>query len=399
MAALSERLNTPVSSAELERRWAAVRKGMEDRGIDVLVMQNNNDFMGGYVKYLTDLPATNGYPVTVIFPRDEGMTLISQGPFGLDTELPGDGDGVRRGVKRLMGVPSYHTAHYTGEYDAELAVKALEDYKGAKVGLLSVASIPHMFVEYLKKNAPTNEDFVNASDMVDEIRAIKSPEEIKLMRATAQLQDTQMQAAFAAVAPGRKDMEVMSAARHAGTVLGSEQGWYMCASGPVGTAAVMSPPHQQARTIRNGDQFTILIENSGAGGMYTELGRTCVLGKASDEMQDEFAFVLEAREHTLKMLKPGASCKEIWESHNDFMRANGKPEETRLYCHSQGYDMVERPLVRFDEDMPLAANMVVAVHPTYVTSTTYSWACDNYLITESGCERIHDFPEEITELG
>lgn len=399
MVSLSERLNTPVSSAELERRWAAVRKGMEERGIDVLVMQNNNDFMGGYVKYLTDLPATNGYPVTVIFPREEGMTLISQGPFGLDTELPGDGDGVRRGVKRLMGVPSYQTAHYTGEYDAELAVKALEEYKGAKVGLLSVASIPHMFVEYLKKNAPTNEDFVNASDMVDEIRAIKSPEEIKLMRATAQLQDTQMQAAFAAVAPGRKDMEVMSAARHAGTVLGSEQGWYMCASGPVGTAAVMSPPHQQARTIRNGDQFTILIENSGAGGMYTELGRTCVLGKASDEMKDEFAFVLEAREHTLKMLKPGASCKEIWESHNDFMRANGKPEETRLYCHSQGYDMVERPLVRFDEDMPLAANMVVAVHPTYVTSTTYSWACDNYLITESGCERIHDFPEEITELG
>lgn len=399
MVSLSERLNTPVSSAELERRWAAVRKGMEERGIDVLVMQNNNDFMGGYVKYLTDLPATNGYPVTVIFPREEGMTLISQGPFGLDTELPGDGDGVRRGVKRLMGVPSYQTAHYTGEYDAELAVKALEEYKGAKVGLLSVASIPHMFVEYLKKNAPTNEDFVNASDMVDEIRAIKSPEEIKLMRATAQLQDTQMQAAFAAVAPGRKDMEVMSAARHAGTVLGSEQGWYMCASGPVGTAAVMSPPHQQARTIRNGDQFTILIENSGAGGMYTELGRTCVLGKASDEMKEEFAFVLEAREHTLKMLKPDASCKEIWESHNDFMRANGKPEETRLYCHSQGYDMVERPLVRFDEDMPLAANMVVAVHPTYVTSTTYSWACDNYLITESGCERIHDFPEEITELG
>ncbi len=132
--------------------------------------------------------------------------------------------------------------------------------------------------------------------------------------------------------------------------------------------------------------------------MYTELGRTCVLGKASQEMKDEFAFVLEAREHTLKMLKPGASCKDIWESHNDFMRKNGKPEETRLYCHSQGYDMVERPLVRFDETMPLAANMVVAVHPTYVTSTTYSWACDNFLITDKGCERMHRFAEKITEL-
>ncbi len=182
MAALSERLNTPISTAELERRWALVRKGMEERGIDVLVMQNNNDFMGGYVKYLTDLPATNGYPVTLIFPKDDGMTMIGQGPFGHDKPVPLEGNGMLRGVKRQLGVPSYHTAHYTGDYDAELAVKALAPYKGAKVGLLATASIPHMLVEYLKKNAPTNEDFVNASDFVDDIRAIKSQEEIELMR-------------------------------------------------------------------------------------------------------------------------------------------------------------------------------------------------------------------------
>ena len=68
---LSERLNTPISTAELERRWTAVRAAMEAEKIDVLLMQNNNDHMGGYVKYFTDLPATNGYPMTVVFPRDD----------------------------------------------------------------------------------------------------------------------------------------------------------------------------------------------------------------------------------------------------------------------------------------------------------------------------------------
>jgi len=53
MADESERLNMPISTAELERRWKAVRKAMEEQRIDVLVMQNNNDFMGGYVKYFT----------------------------------------------------------------------------------------------------------------------------------------------------------------------------------------------------------------------------------------------------------------------------------------------------------------------------------------------------------
>ncbi|MGB8680462.1 MAG: hypothetical protein WCB78_11730, partial [Pseudolabrys sp.] len=59
---LSERLNTPISNAELERRWRVVRTAMEKEKIDVLLMQNNNDYMGGYVRYFTDMPATNGYP-------------------------------------------------------------------------------------------------------------------------------------------------------------------------------------------------------------------------------------------------------------------------------------------------------------------------------------------------
>ena len=58
--ALSERLNTPISTAELERRWQVVRAAMAQAKIDALLMQNNNDYMGGYVKYFTDLPATNG---------------------------------------------------------------------------------------------------------------------------------------------------------------------------------------------------------------------------------------------------------------------------------------------------------------------------------------------------
>jgi hypothetical protein len=100
MSEANERLNTPISTKELERRWSLVRRAMEARKIDVLVMQQNNDFMGGYVKYFTDLPATNGYPMAVVFPRDEGMSVVGQGPFNLDRELPPEGDGVRRGVTR-----------------------------------------------------------------------------------------------------------------------------------------------------------------------------------------------------------------------------------------------------------------------------------------------------------
>jgi len=399
MANESERLNAPISTAELERRWTAVRKAMEARRIDVLVMQNNNDFMGGYVKYFTDLPATNGYALSVVFPRDEGMTVIGQGPFGGDRLLPPEGDGVRRGVKRMMTSPSYASAPFTKDVDAALAEKALEAYSGATIGLVGTACMPASFADYLRRGKLSNAKFIEASDLVDEIKSVKSAEEIAVMRRTAAMQDACMEAAFAAMKPGMKDIEVAAVAEHAGHAHGSEQGLFMCASGPIGTAPLQANRHLQNRTIRAGDQLSLLVESNGAGGFYTELGRTAVLGKASSEMNEEFAFVLEARNFTLKLLKPGASCKDIWDAYNEFMREHKRPEEKRLYCHGQGYDMVERPLVRFDESMKLKANMVFACHPTYALAGSFNWACDDYLLTDSGAERMHKFPEKITELG
>ncbi len=34
---------------------------MAERKIDALVMQNNNDWLGGYVSWFTDTPPDNGY--------------------------------------------------------------------------------------------------------------------------------------------------------------------------------------------------------------------------------------------------------------------------------------------------------------------------------------------------
>src|SRR6201996_7607090 len=107
MEQLSERLQTPISTAELERRWKAVRAAMERDKIDVLLMQNNSDQMGGYVKYFTDLPATNGYPLTVVFPRDDLMTMVTMGPFGGGGAPTAKGDGAARGDKQWVTTPSF----------------------------------------------------------------------------------------------------------------------------------------------------------------------------------------------------------------------------------------------------------------------------------------------------
>lgn len=399
MIAQSTRINTPMSEKELGRRWAAVRGAMEERGIDVLLLQSNNDHMGGYVKYFTDIPATNGYPVTVVFPKDDGMTLVRQGPFGGDRQVPLEGDGVLRGVTRVMTTPSFASAPFTQHYDAELALKALEPYVNGRIGLVGANQISFALVDYLRQDKFSHTEFLDASHMVDCIKVVKSEEELALIRNTAALQDKAMEAAFAAVQPGRKDSDIAAVAQHVGQELGSEQGIYLCASAPVGTPCLFGHRHYQNRVIQKGDQFVLLIENNGPGGFYTELGRTCVLGKAPRQLQDEFAFALQAQQFTVDLLQPGALCAEVWEAYNTFMRENGRPEEQRLFCHGQGYDLVERPLIRHDETMRIEKNMNLAVHPTYVKDNLMTWICDNYIIGSDGRgRRIHKYPQEIVML-
>ena len=401
MPELSERLNKPVSTGELERRWAAVRAAMAEGGIDVLLMQNNNDHMGGYVKYFTDQPANNGYPVTVVFPGDDAMSKIAQGPLGGDRPAPLDGsDGYNRGIKRVMTTPSYASAPDTRDYDPELACKALAPYANATIGLVGTYQMSFAMVDYVKRQFP-KANYVEASDLVDRIKAVKSAEEITLIEGAAAMQDAAMQAVIDAIKPGMKDSDVAAVAAHAGQKLGSEQGIFLCQSYAYGSPAAIGPRHHQDRVIGQGDIFNMLIENNGAGGQYTEIGRTIVVGAAAPgDLLEELEFTLEAQRFTLNLLKPGASCADIWNAYNAFMRDNDRPPESRLYCHGQGYDMVERPLVRMDEPMTIAKNMNIVCHPSYIRGKVASWICDNYIIGDDGPgESLHKLPQKIFEAG
>ena len=392
--AFSERLNTPISTAELERRWKLVREAMAREKIDVLLMQNNNDHMGGYVRWFTDIPATNGYPNTVVFPRDDEMTVVCQGPFG-GNETPSAADGIWRGVKQVLTTPSYASAHYTATYDPELACKGLEPFADATIGFVGDYQMSYALSTYVRRKF-SKARHVDATEMVDRIKVFKSPEEMALIQRAAAMQDGAMRAAFAAIKPGMRDTEVAAVAQAYSQCHGSENGIYLCASMPLG-----QPSRFGNRHIQKGDQFVLLVEDSGPGGMYTELGRSCVVGaKVPQAMKDELAFCIESRQVTLDLLKPGTPSKAVWDGFNAFMRKNGRPMESRLYCHGQGYDLVERPLVRNDEPMTIEKDMNIVVHPTYIHAGYLNWLCDNYLIGDNGPgERLHKFPEEITEVG
>jgi len=284
---------------------------------------------------------------------------------------------------------------YTHPYDAELAVETLRGRKKAKIGIVGKGTISAAFYEHLKKNLP-EATFADAADLVDQIKAIKSDEEISFIRKTAALQDEAIGHAKKVIQPGRRDFEIIADIIHRVTDLGSEEQLILGGSGPLGRPVSIQKRRFQNRMVMEGDQFSLLIEANGPGGMYTEIGRIFFVGKVPSELSDAFEVAKELQKATLRLLRPGADPKKIWKAHNDLLEKRGFLAETRAYAHGQGYDLVERPLIRDDEPMTLKAKMNITVHPTVGSDRVWVWVCDNYFITESGVsECLHKTPKEI----
>ena len=389
---------SPITSQEMERRWAVARSVMSDLGVDALIMHAREDWMGGYVRWFTDIPAMNGYPRTVIFYADAPMTTIEMGAFGTERELQG-ADPVFRGVGTVFGTPSFVSISQTLEYDAELVIRDLTRHGVKRVGLLAPAALPESITRQLSEQLP-DVSTLDATDALDGPKSIKSAEEIHLIKAIAALQDKVFEEVCDFYRPGVTDRDVMAHAEAVGRRLGSDQGIYLGCSAPQGSPSRFVGRHFQSRQSSEGDHLSILIEINGPGGIYLEIARTMVLGSPQDHLLQAFQNVLDAQTYSLSLMKPGASSSEIAKAHNAWMTAKGLPEETRLYAHGQGCEMVERPLIRQDETMPLAKDMLLAVHPGYDDGKVFAVICDNYLVEAEGMSTcLHATEKRIFELG
>src|SRR5205814_3452011 len=136
--------------------------------------------------WFTDIPATNGYPKTVIFHAKEPMTLIEMGGFGAVRKLKGT-DPVHRGIEEVIGSPSFLSVNYTDNYHADCAAAVLEKRNYRTIGLVAPGSMPHAFVTRLKERL-SGTTFLDATDCIDRLKAIKSEEEIGLIRRCAEMQ-------------------------------------------------------------------------------------------------------------------------------------------------------------------------------------------------------------------
>ena len=156
------------------------------------------------------------------------------------------------------------------------------------------------------------------------------------------MQDAVFKKVLEKTKPGMRDLEVASIIHYEGRLLGSTHGTIMAGSAAPGQPAPILPSNAQGRTFQRGDYLSVLLENTGPGGMMTHAGRYFVLGKAPQELVDAFGLICEAQDNTVRMLQPGASPAALAVAIQDVSRATGVPSARKLRTWARAAFRVNR---------------------------------------------------------
>jgi|GEM_PF-633657 len=384
-----DRRSYSLSQHELERRWKAVRERMAAKGIDYLVIQSQQRYVGGYFLWFTDIPGTN-FNITAVFPLDDDMTIISHGP-----EAPaaptGPPEWALRGVKERINVPAFPNVWWEDAWNAEKAVDVIMRKKPKTVGLVGLGNMSAAMYENLVKGLP-GVAIVNATDLVDEVRMIKSEEELKLVRDAAYIHEIGYDVAKNVIRPGVTAAEVFEEVRHAQVMAGSEVQQLVIAFGPPGTppySQVSWDRHYVRRPFKNGDVVNFLIESSAAGGYWYDLRRFLCIGSIPKALQAAYEVAREARNVMADNLKPGLPAAVALDASDEYLKSKGYPPEARVAAHGQGVDLVERPVIRREEPAAIETGMVISLHPNARKDHTVACLADTYVITNSGAVPIY----------
>ena len=397
--AREDRRSYALSQDELERRWKAVRERMAAKGISHLVVQSQQRYVGGYFRWFTDFAGQN-YHITAVFPLDEDMTVIGHGaPAPAKPITPPEW--ALRGVKERINTPAFPNVWWEDAWDADKAVEVIKRRKPGTVGLVGLGNMSAALYENLKKGLQ-GVTVVNATDLVDEVRMVKSEEEIKLHRAAAYLHEMSYEVAKAAIRPGRTVGEVIAEIRHAQVLAGSEEQQIHIAFGQPGGVHYSQVSWGNTvvrRPFQDGDVVNMLIESSAAGGYWYDMRRFLCIGKVPPEIEEAYAVVKEARTILAANLKPGTVPGVALKASDEFLKSKGCPPEARVAGHGQGLDLVERPVVRYEETAKLEPGMVISLHPTATTRHASACIADTYVIGQSGAVPLYANLFEDDELA
>src|SRR2546425_2963960 len=376
-----------------DERLARAKAGLADSELGALLCFDMSN-----IRYITathiGMWAVDKYVRFCLLPQDDDPIMWDFGPAARHHKLysPWLGDGrSRAGISTLRGSVRGRAEAVAEKIRVELEERGL---LGEPLGV-DVVELP-----VLRALEAAGITVVDGQALMQDIRKIKTVDEITLLNTACAMVDAAYDELFRAMRPGMRENECVALVNKVLFEMGSEH-----VEGVNAISGERCSPHPHVftdRMLRPGDPayFDILHAYNGYRTCYY---RTFAVGSASPAMVDAYARCREYLDAAISLIKPGVTTGDVvkvWPRAQEF----GFPDEEAAFAlqfgHGVGLSIWEKPifsrLVSLDHPEVIEEGMVFALETFWPAADGWSAARieEQLVVTKTGCEVITRCPAE-----
>jgi len=366
-------------AGEHERRCLAAQRAMATRGVDCLVVAPSSDLI-----YLAGI---------AVEPSERLLALVLL-PFGPPTlVLP------RLEATKLAEVAAFASLAVWEETEDPVALVArLVTSLGADSPVVAVGERTFAGTLLRLQRALPEATFVSADAILAELRLIKSPAEVALMRAAGAMADEAYVHLLGEKLSGRTETEVADLLAGLLRRAGQESvSFVIVGSGPNSAAPHHAPG---GRRLAPGD--VVVLDFGGTHEHYqSDMTRTIAVGEPPSAAKRVYELVAQAQEVAFRTVRPGVTASEVDAAARAHLTAAGFGD---LFIHRTGHglglDVHEEPYIVAGNPLPLREGMVFSIEPgVYLPGEFGVRVEDIVVVTADGAERLNNAPREFFSLG
>ncbi|MDE3193978.1 MAG: aminopeptidase P family protein [Chloroflexota bacterium] len=383
---------------------------LADARVDVVVGTTyaNVFYLTGYVGFSQRLmPTTQVYAIARADRLDEPVLVAPIGDLDMHAQLPAR-------IGRLRSYGHFYVQLASEERDPEQRryqeiVSADPGGSAAEALLEELGALPSSARVALDERGVTaavrdavrarfGERVVDGAALLDRVRMVKTPEEIRRLEAAALVMEGSIARALEAAREGISEAEMARVFDTSTIAAGSAPYFTVIAFGERGALPNTVP--SAARRLRRGDQIRFDV------GCYTEMyasdiSRTAVLGAPAPKVRGYYEAILAGEQRMLEVMKPGVRAREVFDAAVRATQEAGIPHYRRHHVgHGVGLDVYDLPIIAPGSETPLEPGMVFEIEtPYYEIGFGGVQVEDTVVITESGCRLLTRSSRELAVIA
>jgi len=380
--------------AVFHERVKKLQKTLAEQDYDAYLVHCNEADQAN-VRYLSDhwpIFETAG----VIVPRDgEPILLIGPEaePFAVD----------RSRIKKIRKMIEYRESAEPDYPDIPVSSfgEIFDEISGGrgikKLALGDYAILPMPVFMGVKEALGEKGELIRAEWIISEMRAVKSEDEIDMIKEAHRISELALEDTLKAMKPGMTEKQALGLVYESLYRHGAEaEGFPNYVFGGRKTRNAIARATYD--TLKQGELIQLCI-GARYGGYSSSVGRPVIFGKMPAEMKKHVEFGLDVHRKTYDWIKEGVVAKDVAVKYYEYFKEHGY-EKYFLYgpCHGTGIIEVEKPWMETTSDYRLKENMTFMAD-TFFTGNDYGFRWeDGFRVTKTGCEPFSDARSEIIEL-